>query len=102
VSRKLAVVDFDGSNGIYYKPVDLDDPKILIQGDRGVELRANIEMLPSSCETRTTLTRGALLRVRPRYLPLPLGERVKHRAGISERASFSSPVSSWLACCLLS
>jgi hypothetical protein len=70
--------------------------------DRGVELPANIEMLPSSSETRTTPTRGALLRVRSRYLPLPLGERVKHRAGISERASFSSPFSSWLPCCLLS
>ena len=32
--------------------------------DRGVELPANIEMLPSSSETRATLTRGALLRVR--------------------------------------
>jgi hypothetical protein len=32
VGKKLAVVDFDSSNKIYYKPVDLDDPKILIQG----------------------------------------------------------------------
>ncbi|HKO07721.1 MAG TPA: hypothetical protein VJ487_08390, partial [Alphaproteobacteria bacterium] len=32
VGEKLAVVDYDGENGIYYKPVDLDDPRILIQG----------------------------------------------------------------------
>ncbi len=32
VGKKLAVVDFDGSNRTYYQPVDLDDPKILIQG----------------------------------------------------------------------
>jgi hypothetical protein len=31
VGRKLAVVDYDGSNKTYYKPVDLDDPRILIQ-----------------------------------------------------------------------
>jgi hypothetical protein len=32
VGKKLAVVDFDSANKTYYKPVDLDDPKILIQG----------------------------------------------------------------------
>ena len=32
VGKKLAVVDFDGSNKTYYEPVNLDDPKILIQG----------------------------------------------------------------------
>jgi hypothetical protein len=31
-AKKLSVVDFDGSNKTYYRPVDLDDPKILIQG----------------------------------------------------------------------
>jgi hypothetical protein len=32
VGKKLAVVDFDGSNNTYYEPVNLDDPRILIQG----------------------------------------------------------------------
>jgi hypothetical protein len=32
VGEKLAVVDYDGTNKTYYKPVDLDDPNILIQG----------------------------------------------------------------------
>jgi hypothetical protein len=32
VGKKLAVVDYDGSNKTYYEPVDLDDPKILIRG----------------------------------------------------------------------
>ena len=32
VGKKLAVVDFDGSNNTYYEPVDLDDPRILIRG----------------------------------------------------------------------
>ena len=32
VGRKLAVVDYDGANGTYYEPVDLDDPSILING----------------------------------------------------------------------
>jgi len=32
VGKKLAVIDFDSSNGTYYEPVDLDDGKILIQG----------------------------------------------------------------------
>ena len=31
VGKKLAVIDFDGSNKAYYEPVDLDDRKILIQ-----------------------------------------------------------------------
>ena len=32
VGKKLAVVDFDGANGTYYEPVNLDDPRILING----------------------------------------------------------------------
>lgn len=28
----IAVIDYDASNGVYYQPVDLDDPKILIRG----------------------------------------------------------------------
>ena len=32
VGKKLAVVDFDGANGTYYQPVNLDDPRILING----------------------------------------------------------------------
>jgi hypothetical protein len=32
IGEKLAVVDYDGTNKIYYKPVDLDDARILIQG----------------------------------------------------------------------
>src|SRR5947207_10385531 len=28
----IAVVDYDGANQIYYRPVDLNDPRILIRG----------------------------------------------------------------------
>jgi hypothetical protein len=28
----IAVVDYDGANKVYYRPVDLDDPRILIRG----------------------------------------------------------------------
>jgi hypothetical protein len=28
----IAIVDYDGANGTYYKPVNLDDPRILIRG----------------------------------------------------------------------
>jgi hypothetical protein len=28
----IAVVDYDATHGVYYKPVDLDDPRILIRG----------------------------------------------------------------------
>jgi hypothetical protein len=28
----IAVVDYDATNGVYYEPVDLDDPRILIRG----------------------------------------------------------------------
>jgi hypothetical protein len=28
----IAVIDYDGANGIYYKPVDLDDRRVLIRG----------------------------------------------------------------------
>src|SRR5437016_5495291 len=28
----IAVVDYDGANETYYRPVDLDDPRILIRG----------------------------------------------------------------------
>lgn len=29
---RIAIVDYDASNGVYYDPIDLDDPKILIRG----------------------------------------------------------------------
>lgn len=32
VGEKLAVIDYDGTHKTYYTPVDLDDPRILIQG----------------------------------------------------------------------
>lgn len=32
VGGRFAVIDYDGANGTYYRPVDLDDPRILIQG----------------------------------------------------------------------
>jgi hypothetical protein len=28
----IAIIDYDASNGVYYKPVDLEDPKILVRG----------------------------------------------------------------------
>ena len=31
-SDAIAVVDYDATNGVYYEPVDLDDPRILIRG----------------------------------------------------------------------
>src|SRR5437660_104412 len=31
VGKRLAVIDYDGANGTYYDPVDLDDPRILIR-----------------------------------------------------------------------
>jgi hypothetical protein len=34
-SRRIQVIDYDGGNRRYYKPVDLDDPKVLLQ--RGLE-----------------------------------------------------------------
>jgi hypothetical protein len=35
IGERLAVIDYDGTNKTYYKPVDLDNPWILIQG--GIE-----------------------------------------------------------------
>jgi hypothetical protein len=32
IGRQVAVIDYDGSNNCYYKPVDLDDPPILLTG----------------------------------------------------------------------
>lgn len=32
IGQKLAVIDYDGTNKTYYTPVDLDNPRILIQG----------------------------------------------------------------------
>ncbi|HEX8501802.1 MAG TPA: hypothetical protein VF659_14560 [Pyrinomonadaceae bacterium] len=32
VGRKVAVIDYDGANKVFYKPVDLDDPGLLIRG----------------------------------------------------------------------
>jgi hypothetical protein len=32
ISDAIAIVDYDGANQTYYKPVDLDDPRILIRG----------------------------------------------------------------------
>jgi hypothetical protein len=31
IGHKVAVIDYDGSNGWYYPPVDLDDPRLLTQ-----------------------------------------------------------------------
>jgi hypothetical protein len=28
----IAIVDYDASNGVYYEPVDLEDPKVLVRG----------------------------------------------------------------------
>jgi hypothetical protein len=30
--RRIAVIDYDGANRVFYKPVDLDDPNLLIRG----------------------------------------------------------------------
>jgi hypothetical protein len=30
--KKIAVIDYDGANDLYYEPVDLDDPGLLIRG----------------------------------------------------------------------
>jgi hypothetical protein len=32
VGRRIAVIDYDGANHVFYKPVDLDDPRLLIRG----------------------------------------------------------------------
>ena len=32
VGQKVAVIDYDGANRVFYKPVDLDDPGLLIRG----------------------------------------------------------------------
>src|SRR5262245_33610518 len=32
IGRKVAVIDYDARNKTYYRPVDLDDPDILIRG----------------------------------------------------------------------
>ena len=32
VGEYLAVVDYDASNNVYYEPVDLDDPALLLRG----------------------------------------------------------------------
>src|ERR671910_2888919 len=32
VGKYLAVVDYDASNNVYYEPVDLDDPAVLLRG----------------------------------------------------------------------
>jgi hypothetical protein len=32
IGDAIAVVDYDGANGTYYAPVDLDDPRILLRG----------------------------------------------------------------------
>jgi len=32
IGRKIAVIDYDGANKIYYPPVDLNDPRILARG----------------------------------------------------------------------
>ncbi|MDT7808662.1 MAG: hypothetical protein QOJ70_2475 [Acidobacteriota bacterium] len=32
IGQKVAVIDYDGANKVFYKPVDLDDPGLLIRG----------------------------------------------------------------------
>ena len=32
IGRRIAVIDYDGANQVFYKPVDLDDPALLIRG----------------------------------------------------------------------
>ncbi|MBK7600326.1 MAG: hypothetical protein IPJ07_18135 [Acidobacteria bacterium] len=31
IGERIAVIDYDGANKVYYKPVDLDDPGLLIR-----------------------------------------------------------------------
>jgi hypothetical protein len=32
IGQRVAVIDYDGANEVFYKPVDLDDPSLLIRG----------------------------------------------------------------------
>src|SRR6266850_7802571 len=32
IGRRIAVIDYDGANQVFYKPVDLDEPSLLIRG----------------------------------------------------------------------
>src|SRR5271154_897458 len=32
VGQRFGVIDYDGTNKTFYKPVDLDDPRVLIKG----------------------------------------------------------------------
>ena len=32
IGKRVAVIDYDGANKVFYKPVDLDDPGVLIRG----------------------------------------------------------------------
>lgn len=32
IGKKIAVIDYDGANHIYYEPIDLDNPSLLIRG----------------------------------------------------------------------
>jgi hypothetical protein len=32
IGKKIAVIDYDGANHVFYKPVDLDNPSLLIRG----------------------------------------------------------------------
>src|SRR5262245_34601982 len=32
IGSRVAVIDYDGANQVFYKPVDLDDPSLLIRG----------------------------------------------------------------------
>src|SRR5215813_12902321 len=35
IGRRIAVIDYDGANKVFYQPVDLDDPSLLICGGLG-------------------------------------------------------------------
>src|SRR6266446_7665787 len=32
IGKRIAVIDYDGANHVFYKPVDLDNPSLLIRG----------------------------------------------------------------------
>ncbi|MEO6390398.1 MAG: peptidase M4 [Pyrinomonadaceae bacterium] len=73
VGRKVAVIDYDGANKCFYKPVDLDDPSLLIRGG----------LAPSESDPRFHQQMVyAVVSDTVQHFEAALGRRIRWRRGI--------------------
>jgi len=76
IGKRIAVIDYDGANHVFYKPVDLDNPSLLIRG--GLD--------PSESDPRFHQQMVyAVVSETIQHFEVALGRRIRWRTGHRDR-----------------